>query len=148
MAHQVAAVPGHKKMSIALWLKVLVKLRTSKNEVLTADSPLLLRENRGQIVPMTGDFMAKMDNVYAPMLKWSMTTIHSQRRGFATAAVRCGVHMAAISIVMRHSQCVTLQYVALPLSERLMVSWHKTPPPPSHPYYIVKILCGKFDFFS
>ena len=109
-------------MSIALWLKVLVKLRTSKGEVLTADSPLLVRENRGKIVPMTGDFMAKMDKVYAPMLKWSKTTIHSRRRGFATAAFRCGVHMAAISIAMRHSQGVTLQYVALPLSEKASIT--------------------------
>ena len=38
--------------------------------------------------------------------------------GFATAAVRCGLHMAKITIAMRHSQGVTMQYIALSLAER------------------------------
>ena len=122
VAHQVVAGPGHRHMSIALWLKSLVMLRAGRGEILTPDSPLLVRESQGNIVPMTGNFMAKMDKVYGPALKWCKTTIHSRRRGFATAAVRCGIHMAAISIAMRHSQGVTLQYVALPLSEKASIT--------------------------
>ena len=59
-----------------------------------------------------------MDKIYAPILGWFKATIHSRRRGFATAAVRCGIHMAKITIAMRHSQGVTMQYVALSLAER------------------------------
>ena len=66
--------------------------------------------------------MASKDKVYAPMLGWVKTTIHSRRRGFATAAVRCGVHMASIAIAMRHSQGVTLQYVALSLAEKASIT--------------------------
>ena len=44
-------------------------------------------------------------------------TIHSRRRGFATAAVRCGLHMAKITIAMRHSQGVTMQYITLSLED-------------------------------
>ena len=59
-----------------------------------------------------------MDKIYAPILGWFKATIHSRRRGFATAAVRCGIHRAKITIAMRHSQGVTMQYVALSLAER------------------------------
>ena len=72
-------------------------------ERLTTNSPLLVRERKGKIVPMTGDFMSRMDKLYVPILKWGKATIHSRRRGFVTAAVRCGLHMAKISIAMRHS---------------------------------------------
>ena len=58
---------------------------------------------------MTGDYMSKMDSVYARTLGWCGATIHSRRRGFATAAVRSGIHMATITIAMRHSQGVTRQ---------------------------------------
>ena len=78
----------------------------------------MMRESKGKLVPMTGAFMASMDKVYAPILGWYKATIHSRRRGFATAAVRCGVHMAQITIAMRHSQGVTLQYVALSLADK------------------------------
>ena len=122
VAHQVVAGPGHRQMSIVLWIKILVKLRAAHNEVLTVDSPLLVRENCGRIVPMTGGYMARMDKIYGPSLGWGKATIHSRRRGFATAAVRCGIHMAAITIAMRHSQGVTLQYVTLPLSEKASVT--------------------------
>ena len=122
VAHQVIAGPGHRRMSVALWLKILVKLRLSYGEKLTAESPLLVRENRGKIVPMTGAFMARKDKAYAPALGWCKATIHSRRRGFATAAVRCGIHMAAITIAMRHSQGVTLQYVTLPLSDKASIT--------------------------
>ena len=44
------------------------------------------------------------------------------RRGFATAAVRCGVHMASITIAMRHSQGVTMQYVALSMAEKASIT--------------------------
>ena len=87
-------------------------------ERLTANSPLLVRERKGKIVPMTGNFMSQMDKRYVPILKWGKATIHSRRRGFATAAVRCGLHMAKISIAMRNSQGITLQYVALPLADK------------------------------
>ena len=71
---------------------------------------------------MTGAFMAKMDSFYAPRLGWFKATIHSRRRGFATAMVRCGVHMASITIAMRHSQGVTMQYVALSLAEKAAIT--------------------------
>ena len=122
VAHEVIAGPGHRLMSLVLWLKVVVKLRCQRNEPLTVNSPLLVREKKGVLVPMTGAFMASKDKVYAPMLGWVKTTIHSRRRGFATAAVRCGVHMASIAIAMRHSQGVTLQYVALSLAEKASIT--------------------------
>ena len=106
-------------MSVALWLRILVKLRLSSGEKLTADSPLLVRENHGKIVPMTGAFMARKDKAYVPALGWYKATIHKLRRGFATAAVRCGIHMAAITIAMRHSQGVT---VTLPLSDKASIT--------------------------
>ena len=122
VAHEVIAGPGHRHMSLVLWLKVVVKLRLQHKEPLTADSPLLVREKQGQLVPMTGAYMTSMDKVYAPVLGWVKTTINSRRRGFATAAVRCGVHMASIAIAMRHSQGVTLQYVALSLAEKASIT--------------------------
>ena len=66
--------------------------------------------------------MGRMDKIYAPILGWYKATIHSRRRGFATAAVRCGVHMASISIAMRHSQGVTMQYIALSLAEKATIT--------------------------
>ena len=74
--------------------------------------------NRGKLVPMTGAYLASMDRIYGPVLGWGKATLHSRRRGFATAAVRCGVHMAFITIAMRHSQGVTMQYVSLGLAEK------------------------------
>ena len=73
-------------------------------------------------VPMTGDFMRKKDKIYAPILGWHKATIHSRRRGFATAAVKSGVHMANITIAMRHSQGVTMLYIALSLEEKATIS--------------------------
>ena len=105
-------------MSLVVWLKIVVKLRITQGEVLTVNSPLLVRMRRGKIVPMTGAYMASMDKVYGTVLGWGKATIHSRRRGFATAAVRCGIHMANITIAMRHSQGVTLQYVSLSLAEK------------------------------
>ena len=87
-------------------------------EVLTVNSPLLVRKGKKGLVPMTGAFMARMDKLYSPVLGWVKATIHSRRRGFATAAVPCGIHMASICIAMRHSQGVTMQYIALSLSEK------------------------------
>ena len=109
-------------MSLVSWIKVVVKLRLHYNERLTRDSPLLVRLNRKKIVPMTGNFMSRMDKTYAPILKWGKATIHSRRRGFATAAVRCGLHMAKISIAMRHSQGITMQYIALPLADKAAIT--------------------------
>ena len=85
---------------------------------MTVNSPLLVRKGKKGLVPMIGAFMARMDKLYSPVLGWVKATIHSRRRGFATAAVRCGIHMASICIAMRHSQGVTMQYIALSLSEK------------------------------
>ena len=87
-------------------------------EALTVNSPLLVRKGKKGLVPMTGAFMARMDQLYSPVLGLVKATIHSLRRGFATAALRCGIHMASICIAMRHSQGVTMQYTALSLSEK------------------------------
>ena len=116
------AGPGYRLMSFVLWLKVVVKLRVAFGEVVTVNSPLLVRENRGALVPMTGGFMSRMDKHYAPKLGWCKATIHSRRRGFATAMVRSGVHMAAITIAMRHSQGVTMQYIALSMAEKAAIT--------------------------
>ena len=122
MVHEVIAGPGYKLMSFALWLKIVIRLRVALGEHLTVDSLLLVRKNRGRLVPMTGDFLRRMDLIYAPKLGWFQATIHSRRRGFATAMVRSGIHMAAITIAMRHSQGVTLQYVALSLAEKASIT--------------------------
>ena len=122
VAHQVVVGPGYRLMSIILWLKVLVKLRIDRGEKLDRKSPLLVRLVKGRITPMTGAFMSKMDNVYSPTLGWIKATLHSRRRGFATAAVRCGIHMASITIAMRHTQGVTMQYVALSIAERASIT--------------------------
>ena len=97
-------------------------MRTANGENLAMDSPILVRENGGKIVPMTGQFMASMDRIYAPTLGWYKATIHSRRRGFATAAVRSGVHMAAITIALRHSQGVTMQYISLPIADNAAIT--------------------------
>ena len=86
------------------------------------ESPLLVRENKGRIVPMTGAYMTRMDLRFIPLLKWGKATIHSRRRGFATAAVRSGLHMASIIIAMRHSQGVTLQYVSLSVADKAAIT--------------------------
>ena len=122
VAHDVVAGPGYKLMSLIRWIKVVVKLRLRHKEDLTRDSPLLVRLRQGKIVPMTGAYMARQDKIYCPILKWGKATIHSRRRGFATAAVRCGLHMAKISIAMRHSQGVTMQYIALPIADKAAIT--------------------------
>ena len=108
-------------MSLILWIKIIFRLRISKGEKLTVDSPLLVQEKKGKIVPITATIMARMDKEYAPILGWGKATIHSRRRGFATAAVRCGIHMASITVAMRHSQGVTMQYVTLSLAEKASI---------------------------
>ena len=105
-------------MSFVLWLKIIVKLRLGKGERLTVNSPLLVQEKKTRIVPMTAAYMDKRDKEYATILGWGKATIHSRRRGFATAAVRCGIHMASITVAMRHSQGITMQYVTLSLGEK------------------------------
>ena len=77
--------PGYKQMSIALWIKITVRLRKQRGEELSVRNPVLVRENKGKLVPMTAQFMAAMDERYAPILGWLKATIHSRRRGFATA---------------------------------------------------------------
>ena len=89
---------------------------------MTVNSPLLVRKHKNKLVPMTGAFMGRMDKIYATVLGWYKATIHSRRRGFATAAVRSGVHMASITIAMRHSQGVTMQYVALSMAEKATIT--------------------------
>ena len=73
-------------------------------------------------MPMTGQYMMAKDKTYAPILGWHKATIHSRRRGFATPAVRSGIHIANITIAMRHSQGVTLQYVSLSLEEKAVIT--------------------------
>ena len=109
-------------MSFIFWVKIIVNMRVKLGENLKVTSPLLVRRVRGKAVPLTGSFVSRMDKVYAPILGWFKATIHSRRRGFATAAVRCGIHMAKITIAMRHSQGVTMQYIALSLAERASVT--------------------------
>ena len=122
VAHEVIAGPGYKDLSFVRWIKVVVRLRLQLGEKLTTSSPLLVRSRGRTIVPMTGDFMSRMDRVYAPILRWGKATIHSRRRGFATAAVRSGLHMAKITIALRHSQGVTLQYVALSIGDKAAIT--------------------------
>ena len=87
IAHQVFAVHGHKLMSFIFWIKIVVSLRLKLGENLSVKSPLLVRKVRGKIVPLTGNYVSRMDRIYAPILGWSKATIHSRRGGFATAAV-------------------------------------------------------------
>ena len=122
VAHEVIAGPGFRLMSFVTWLRVVIRIRLELGERISLDSPLLVRMNRNRIVPMTGAFMTAMDKVYAPKLGWFKATIHSRRRGFATAMVRCGIHMASITIAMRHSQGVTMQYVALSIAEKASIT--------------------------
>ena len=122
VAHEVIAGPGFRLMSLARWIKIVVSIRLRHSEPITIDSPLLVRDNKGKIVPMTATYMARMDKVYAPVLGWGKATIHSRRRGFATAAVRSGLHMAIITMAMRHSQGVTMQYVALTVAEKASIT--------------------------
>ena len=122
MAHEVYAGPGFRLMSFVLWLKIEVKLRVQFGELCTVNSPLLVRMSKGKLVPMTGAIMAQMDKTYAPTLGWFNATIHSRRRGFATAMVRSGIHMASITIAMRHSQGVTMQNDNLSISEKASIT--------------------------
>ena len=57
------------------------------------NSPLFVRKKEKKIVSMTGAFMASMDKMFEPALGWHNATIHSRRRGFATAAARNGILM-------------------------------------------------------
>ena len=93
-------------------------MRCKQGEKISARSPLLVRKVRGKMVPLTGNFISRMDKAYAPALGWFRATIHSRRRGFATAAVRCGLHMAKITIALRHLQGVTMQYITLSMAEK------------------------------
>ena len=122
VAHEVIAVPGYRHMSLVRWIKVVVKLRLNLKEHITVNSPLLVREKKGKIVPMTEALMSRMDKLYGPILNWGKATIHSRRRGFATAAVRSGLHMATITIAMRHSQGVTMQYVSLTIADKAAIT--------------------------
>ena len=122
MAHEVIAGPGYRLMSFVLWIKITVKLRVKFGEALTVKSPLLVRVNKGRVVPMTGAYMGQVDKDIAPALGWFNATIHSRRRGFATAMVRCGIHMASIPIAMRHTQGVTMQYIALSIPEKAAIT--------------------------
>ena len=71
-----------------------------------------VRVNRGKLVPMTGDYMGRMNKIYTPKLGWCMATISGRRRGFATAMVLAGIHLVPITVAMQHSQGVTMEYVA------------------------------------
>ena len=71
---------------------------------------------------MPGVFMSRMDKIYAPILEWGKATIHSRRRGFAIAAVLCGLHKAKISVTMWYTQGITMQYIALPLADKAAIT--------------------------
>ena len=68
MAHEVYAGPRFRLMSLVLWLNIGVKLRLQIGELLTVNSPLLVRMSKGKLVPMTGGSMAQMDKIYSPTL--------------------------------------------------------------------------------
>ena len=99
-----------------------MKLRLKHQEKITVDSPILVRQKGNTVVPMTGEYMMRKDKTYAPILGWHKATIHSRRRGFVTAAVKSGIHMANITIAMRHSQGVTMQYVSLSIEEKAVMT--------------------------
>ena len=80
VAHEVVAGPGYRQMSIVLWLKILVMLRVRHGEKLTVNSPILVRMNRKKLVPMTGDFMRRLDKIDAPRLGWRKATLHTSER--------------------------------------------------------------------
>ena len=61
-------------MSLARWIKIVVSIRLRHSEPITIDSPLLVRDNKGKIVPMTATYMARMDKVYGPVLGWGKAT--------------------------------------------------------------------------
>ena len=88
-------------------------LRVRYGEKLTVNCPILVRINRKKLVPITGDSMRKIDKIYAPRVGWRKVTLPNRRRVFSTAAVKSGIHMANITIAMRHSQEVATQYVSL-----------------------------------
>ena len=67
-----------------------------------------MRMNCKKLVPMTGDFIRRLDKIYAPRVGWPKATLPNRRRGFATAAVKSGIHMTNITIAMRHSQEVAI----------------------------------------
>ena len=68
VAHQVIVGPGHKLMSFIFWIKVVVNMRFKLGERLTVESPLLVRSTGGKIVPLTGNFVSRIDKIYAPIL--------------------------------------------------------------------------------
>ena len=51
VAHEVMAGPGYRHMSIALWLKIVVKLRVQLVEELTPESLIRLRMDKRRVVP-------------------------------------------------------------------------------------------------
>ena len=113
---------GYRLMSFFIWLKIIVRLRIHRGERLTVNSPLLVRTKVKKIVPLTGAYMASMDKIFGPVLGWHNATIHSRRRGFATAVAQNGIHMSYITIAMRHSQGVTMQYIALGMAEKASIT--------------------------
>ena len=122
VAHEVIAGPGYRLMSFVLWIKITVRHRVKFGETPTVKSSLLVRVNKGRLVPMTGAYMAQVDKDIAPALGWFNATIHSRTRGFETDMLRCGIHMASITIAMRHTQGVTMQYIALSIPEKAAIT--------------------------
>ena len=118
MAHELIAGLGYRLMSHPRWITVVVKLRSRRKVSLFAASPILVREIKSKIVPMSGNFMAKMDKVYGSILNLGMANIYSRRLGFATAVVRSGLHFAA----MGNSQGVTLQHVELSVANEAAIT--------------------------
>ena len=114
------------QVSIVLWLKILFMLRVRNEKKLTVNSPILVRMNGKKLVPMTGDFMRRMDKICAPRVGWRKATLPNRRRGFATAAVKSGIDMANITIAMRHAQKVAMQYGSLSNEEKVIITTRLT----------------------
>ena len=64
---------------------------------------------------MTGIFMSQMDIDDAPILAWYLLTSE-------TCLYQVGLRMAQIAIAMRHSQGVTMQYVALTPEDKAVIT--------------------------
>ena len=61
-------------MSVVLQLKVLVRLQLARNEVLMAETTLVVRENQGNIAH-SQCHMTRIDKVHAPILSPRYTAV-------------------------------------------------------------------------
>ena len=54
-------------MSFVFWIKIIVNMSIKLGEKISVKSPLLVRQVRGKIVPLTGNYIVRMDKFYAPI---------------------------------------------------------------------------------